>query len=136
MTDGAPMIREDLKDKTRLAGKRKHYNHIFSWQAGDKAAATRLSPSHRSPIRETDLPIRASTLARSRPANASRRFDKIKGELTLYGTFQAPHVIRNRGFADQDPEHKIMSLPRYPAVASPTTRRLSGLYLLDRRPRS
>src|ERR1700751_5278638 len=32
MTDGAPMIREDLKDKGDGAhGKRKHYNHIFSW---------------------------------------------------------------------------------------------------------
>src|SRR6202522_4066493 len=39
MSDGAPMIREDLKDKTDGShGKRKHYNHIFSWQAGDKAA--------------------------------------------------------------------------------------------------
>jgi len=40
MSDGAPMIREDLKDKTDGShGKRKHYNHIFSWQAGDKAAS-------------------------------------------------------------------------------------------------
>src|ERR1043166_3334145 len=40
MADGAPMIREDLKDKTDGAhGKRKHPNHIFGWQAGDKAAA-------------------------------------------------------------------------------------------------
>ena len=35
MSDGAPMIREDLKDKPEGAhGKRKHYNHIFSWQSG------------------------------------------------------------------------------------------------------
>src|SRR3954463_3470072 len=35
MTDGAPMIREDLKDKNDGAhGTRKHYNHIFNWQAG------------------------------------------------------------------------------------------------------
>src|ERR1700739_2399277 len=40
MSDGAPMIREDLKDRTDGAhGKRKHYNHIFSWAAGDNAAA-------------------------------------------------------------------------------------------------
>src|SRR5580692_12602281 len=40
MNKNAPMIREDLKDKTDGAhGKRKHYNHIFSWQAGDKAAS-------------------------------------------------------------------------------------------------
>src|SRR6201987_4993074 len=40
MSDDAPVIREDIKDKKEGAhGKRKHYNHIFSWQAGDKAAA-------------------------------------------------------------------------------------------------
>src|ERR1700678_1204561 len=39
MAPNAPMIREDLKDKTDGShGKRTHYNHIFSWQAGDKAA--------------------------------------------------------------------------------------------------
>src|ERR1700756_2607801 len=39
MSDGAPVIREDIKDNTDGAhGKRKHPNHIFSWSAGDKAA--------------------------------------------------------------------------------------------------
>src|SRR5437016_13336682 len=39
MAPGAPVIREDLKDKTEGAhGKRKHYNHVVNWQAGDKAA--------------------------------------------------------------------------------------------------
>jgi carbon-monoxide dehydrogenase large subunit len=63
MTDGAPMIREDLKDKTDGAhGKRKHYNHIFSWQAGlrqsrrDDPGIDRLSalPS----VSARDLPVR------------------------------------------------------------------------------
>ena len=35
-------------------------------------------------------------------------FDKIKGELTLWGTFQAPHVIRTVGsLISRIPEHKI-----------------------------
>src|SRR5262249_56590684 len=39
MAQGAPVIREDIKDKTEGAhGPRKHYNHVFNWQAGDKAA--------------------------------------------------------------------------------------------------
>src|SRR4030095_11009836 len=39
MAPDAPMIREDLKDKTDgVHGKRKHHNHVFNWQAGDKAA--------------------------------------------------------------------------------------------------
>src|SRR5262245_52125416 len=38
MASDAPVIREDIKDKTEGAqGKRKHYNHIFNWQAGNKA---------------------------------------------------------------------------------------------------
>ena len=35
-------------------------------------------------------------------------FDKIRGELTLWGTFQAPHVIRTVGsLLSNIPEHKI-----------------------------
>src|SRR5512145_1590108 len=35
MREGAPMIREDLKDKNEgVHGKRRHYNHVFSWQMG------------------------------------------------------------------------------------------------------
>ena len=39
MADGAPVIREDIKDKLDGShGRRKHANHIFNWQAGEKAA--------------------------------------------------------------------------------------------------
>src|SRR3954454_855182 len=39
MAADAPMIREDLKDKTSGAhGPRKHHTHVFNWQAGDKTA--------------------------------------------------------------------------------------------------
>src|SRR6187549_2172423 len=39
MDANAPVIREDIKDKTEGAhGPRRHYNHVFNWQAGDKAA--------------------------------------------------------------------------------------------------
>src|SRR5260221_14787570 len=35
-------------------------------------------------------------------------FDKIKGELTIWGTFQAPHVIRTLvALIAKIPEHKI-----------------------------
>src|SRR5262249_10522548 len=40
MSANAPVIREDIKDKKEGAhGPRKHYNHVFNWQAGDKAKA-------------------------------------------------------------------------------------------------
>src|SRR5215472_5348457 len=39
MAADAPVLREDIKDKTEGAhGKRKHYNHIFTWEIGDRAA--------------------------------------------------------------------------------------------------
>src|SRR5262249_24044078 len=40
MSANAPVIREDIKDKKEGAhGPHKHYNHVFNWQAGDKAKA-------------------------------------------------------------------------------------------------
>src|ERR1700721_2475898 len=37
MAPDAPVLREDLKGKTEGAhGPRKHHNHIFNWQVGDK----------------------------------------------------------------------------------------------------
>src|SRR6202162_2687116 len=39
MAPDAPVLRDDLKAKTDGAhGKRKHPNHIFTWESGDKAA--------------------------------------------------------------------------------------------------
>jgi len=40
MDDDAPLLREDIKDKMEGAhGPRKHHNHIFTWEEGDKAGA-------------------------------------------------------------------------------------------------
>src|ERR1700723_3959198 len=37
MDEGAPILREDIKDKKDGAhGPRNHHNHIFNWQVGDK----------------------------------------------------------------------------------------------------
>ena len=108
MADGAPMIREDLKDKPDGAhGTRKHYNHIFNWQAGNKtetdAAFARADVTIKEMIaypRVHPCPMETCQCVAS--------FDKIKGELTLYGTFQAPHVIRTVGsLISKIPEHKI-----------------------------
>src|SRR6202790_4221971 len=39
MAPDAPVLREDLKHKTEGAhGTRKHHNHVFNWQIGDKDA--------------------------------------------------------------------------------------------------
>ncbi len=108
MTDGAPMIREDLKDRTDGAhGKRKHYNHIFSWAAGDRAAADAAFEKADVTIKEMIVYQRVHPCPLE-TCQCVASFDKIKGELTLYGTFQAPHVIRTVGsLISKIPEHKI-----------------------------
>ena len=108
MAPDAPMIREDLKDKTEGAhGKRKHYNHIFSWQAGDKAATDAAFAKADVTIREMIVYPRVHPCPLE-TCQCVASFDKIKGELTLWGTFQAPHVIRTVGsLISKIPEHKI-----------------------------
>jgi carbon-monoxide dehydrogenase large subunit len=45
-------------------------------------------------IKEMLVLITAPIRHRWKPASRVASFDKVKGELTLWGTFQAPHVIR------------------------------------------
>src|SRR5271170_8269376 len=108
MASDAPMIREDLKDKTDGAhGKRKHYNNIFAWQAGDKAATDAAFAKAEVTINEFIVYPRVHPCPLETCCCVAS-FDKIKGELTLWGTFQAPHVIRTvASLISKIPEHKI-----------------------------
>ena len=108
MAANAPLLREDIKDKTDGAhGQRKHYNHIFNWQLGDKDATD-------AAFRKADVTIKELiSYQRVHPSpletcQCVASFDKIKGELTVWGTFQAPHVIRTvASLISKIPEHKI-----------------------------
>ncbi len=74
-------------------GPRNHPNHIFNWQGGRQGAdRCRLRESRGLDQGPPELPARPSLPARTCQCLAS--FNKITGELTLYGTFQAPHVVR------------------------------------------
>jgi len=108
MEPNAPVIREDIKDKTDGAhGKRKHYNHIFNWQAGDKDATDAAFKKAEVTIKEMIVYPRVHPCPLE-TCQCVASFDKIKGELTLWGTFQAPHVIRTVGsLISKIPEHKI-----------------------------
>ena len=70
MDADAPVLREDIKDKMEGAhGPRKHYNHIFNWQVGDRdltdaaflkaevATKDLLSLSARASLPAGDLPV-------------------------------------------------------------------------------
>ncbi|HEX9072263.1 MAG TPA: aerobic carbon-monoxide dehydrogenase large subunit, partial [Pseudolabrys sp.] len=108
MAPNAPVIREDTKDKTEGAhGPRKHYNHVFNWQAGDKAAADTAFAKADVTIKEMIVYPRVHPCPLE-TCQCVASFDKVKGELTLWGTFQAPHVIRTVGsLISKIPEHKI-----------------------------
>ncbi|NBN63000.1 aerobic carbon-monoxide dehydrogenase large subunit [Pannonibacter tanglangensis] len=108
MDPDAPVLREDLAGKTTGAhGPRKHHNHIFTWDVGDKDLTDKA-------FREADVTIKELiSYHRTHPSpletcQCVAAMDKVKGELTLYGTFQAPHVIRTvASLLSTIPEHKI-----------------------------
>src|SRR6516164_2964467 len=108
MTADAPLLREDIKDKTDGAhGKRKHYNHIFAWEIGDREATDEAFRKAEVSIKEliSYQRVHPSPLE---TCQCVASFDKVRGELTIWGTFQAPHVIRTvASLISKIPEHKI-----------------------------
>ena len=94
MDADAPVLRDDLEGKTEGAhGPRKHHNHIFFWEAGDKEGAEKA-------IAEADVVAEELIVyPRSHPSpietcGCVASMDKITGKLTIWGTFQAPHAVR------------------------------------------
>ena len=108
MAPNAPLLREDIKDKMDGAhGKRKHYNHIFEWQIGDKEATDLAFKNAEVSIKELISYQRVHPCPLE-TCQSVASFDKIKGELTVWGTFQAPHVVRTvAAILSGIPEHKI-----------------------------
>ncbi|NDB68909.1 MAG: carbon-monoxide dehydrogenase large subunit, partial [Methylocystaceae bacterium] len=108
MSPDAPILREDIKDKMVGAhGPRKHPNHIFEWQIGDQKATDEVFSKADVTIKEMFVDHRTHP-SPLETCQCIASMDKIKGELTLWGTFQAPHVIRTVvSLISGLPEHKI-----------------------------
>lgn len=108
MADGAPVLREDIKDKTDGAhGKRKHHNHIFTWGVGDRAGTDAAFSNAAVTVKELISYQRCHPCPMETCACVAS-MDKVRGELTLWGTFQAPHVVRTvASLIAGIPEHKI-----------------------------
>ncbi|MEP4770869.1 MAG: aerobic carbon-monoxide dehydrogenase large subunit [Roseibium sp.] len=108
MDADAPVLRPDLEGKMEGAhGARKHHNHIFTWEVGDKDETSQA-------FSDADVTIKEMiSYHRTHPSpletcQCVASMDKVKGELTLWGTFQAPHVIRTvASLLSTIPEHKI-----------------------------
>ncbi|MEE8536025.1 MAG: aerobic carbon-monoxide dehydrogenase large subunit, partial [Kiloniellales bacterium] len=94
MDPGAPVLREDIQEKTEGAhGPRKHPNHIFTWEAGDKAAADKAFDDAEVTVKELIVYPRCHACPME-TCGCVASMDKVNGTLTIWGTFQAPHVIR------------------------------------------
>ncbi|GAB4391103.1 MAG: aerobic carbon-monoxide dehydrogenase large subunit [Kiloniellaceae bacterium] len=108
MEPDAPLLREDIKDKTEGAhGARRHHNHIFTWEIGEKEETDRAFADAEVTIKELISYQRVHPAPMETCASIAS-MDKIKGELTVYGTFQAPHVVRTvAALLSGIPEHKI-----------------------------
>jgi len=94
MLPGAPVLREDLAGQTKGAhGARIHHNHIFRWEVGDKDGTEAVVASA-DVVAEEMIYYHRTHPCPLETCGCVASMDKINGKLTLWGTFQAPHVVR------------------------------------------
>ena len=99
----APVIRDDLEGRTD--------NHIFDWEAGDKAQTDAVFAGADVVVR-ADMLYPRVTRRRWRPAARWLTWTRSTGQLTLYTTTQAPHAHRTvYALVAGLPEHKIRDRP-------------------------
>ncbi len=88
------VLREDLAPTAPGAhGPRKHPNHIFTWEVGDEAG-TNAVIANADVVVEEEMYSHRTQPCPLEPCGSVASMDKVNGKLTLYGTFQAPHVVR------------------------------------------
>ncbi|MFC5817757.1 aerobic carbon-monoxide dehydrogenase large subunit [Nonomuraea harbinensis] len=96
---GAPVIRDDLEGKAD--------NHIFDWQAGDRARTDELFERAEVTVAQDMLYPRVHP-APLETCGALADFDKVTGKLTVWCPTQAPHAHRTLyAMVAGLPEHKI-----------------------------
>ena len=81
----APVIRDDLPDQLD--------NHIFDWEAGDRAATERVCAGA-DVVLEQEMVFPRSHPAPMETCGAVAEFDRVAGKLTVSSTTQAPHAHR------------------------------------------
>ena len=94
----SPLVRPD---------KGKDTNHIWHWEAGDKAATDKVF-AEADVVVEQDLYIPRIHVASIETCGCVASVDPISGKLTIWMTTQAPHAIRTVfSLVSGIPEHKI-----------------------------
>jgi len=109
MLPDAPVVRPDLTGKTAGAhGPRRHHNHVFEWVVGDRPGTDAAFDAPGAVTVKEMISYHRTHPSPLETCQCLAAFDKIKGELTVYGTFQAPHVVRTvTSILSKIPEHKI-----------------------------
>jgi len=88
------VLREDLDpDAPGAHGPRKHPNHIFKWEVGDEPAVDEVL-AEADVVAEETLHYHRTHPCPLETCGAVASMDKVNGKLTVWGTFQAPHVVR------------------------------------------
>ena len=94
MDDDAPTLREDIAGKMEGAhGPRKHNNHIFTWEVGDRDATEAVIDSADVVVEEM-IHYHRTHPCPLETCGCVASMDAVTGKLTLWGTFQAPHAVR------------------------------------------
>ncbi|GAA3149800.1 aerobic carbon-monoxide dehydrogenase large subunit [Nonomuraea salmonea] len=95
----APVIRDDLEGRTD--------NHIFDWEAGDRARTEEIFAGAEVTVAQDMLYPRVHP-APLETCGAVADFDKVTGKLTVWCPTQAPHAHRTLyAMVAGLPEHKI-----------------------------
>ncbi|MCA8090448.1 carbon-monoxide dehydrogenase large subunit [Burkholderia anthina] len=104
----APVIREDIRDRdTGAHGPRRHPNHIFTWTIGDKDKTARAFDNADVTVTQQMWYPRVHPCPLE-TCGCVASFDKARGDLLVYITSQAPHVVRTVvGLLSSIPESKI-----------------------------
>ena len=88
------VLREDLDPTADGAhGPRKHHNHIFTWEAGEKDVTEQVL-AEADVVAEEMIYYHRTHPCPLETCGCVASMDKVNGKLTLWGTFQAPHAIR------------------------------------------
>jgi aerobic carbon-monoxide dehydrogenase large subunit len=85
LAPGAPVLRTDKKDKKD--------NHIFHWEAGDRAGTDQAFAAADVKVKQ-NIYLPRIHVASIETCGCVADFDRAMGHLTLYMTTQAPHAIR------------------------------------------
>ena len=108
LDEDAPVLREDVQDKDEVGqGPRRHPNHIFTWEVGDRQGTDDAFAAAPVTVKEEMFYQRVHPCPLE-TVGCVASMDPVDGRLTLYGTFQAPHVVRTIvSLIAGLPEHKI-----------------------------